>query len=92
MAQLLMAHVSMDDIDIADAAGNPPDLVSDTTSADWDSEDSEEGSEDSESEEEETPLESFPADERETADTTRQQYGAGRDPQGIPWERLQVSQ
>lgn len=38
------------------------------------------------------PVEDFPADEQESADTTaRQHYEEGKDQQGIPWERLQVS-
>jgi hypothetical protein len=37
------------------------------------------------------PLEEFPPDDQETADTTaRQHYEEGKDQQGIPWERLQV--
>jgi hypothetical protein len=37
------------------------------------------------------PVEDFPADEQETADTTaHQHYEEGKDQQGIPWERLQV--
>jgi hypothetical protein len=40
---------------------------------------------------EELPVEDFPADEQETADTTaHQHYEEGKDQQGIPWERLQV--
>lgn len=43
------------------------------------------------SEDDDTPVESFPVDEHEAADTTAAQfYREGRDLQGIPWERLQV--
>lgn len=43
------------------------------------------------SDDEELPVEDFPADEQETADTTaHQHYEEGKDQQGIPWERLQV--
>lgn len=41
--------------------------------------------------EDDMPLEEFPPDDQETADTTaRQHYEEGKDQQGIPWERLQV--
>lgn len=43
------------------------------------------------SSDDEAPVEVFDYDEQETEDVTAKQHQEGRDLQGIPWERLQVS-
>lgn len=75
----------------ADVQGNGPvgsseEVTDDSTPSISDSSDVEDLDSDVE-----LPLEEFPPDEVEKADTTAQQYyEEGRDLQGIPWERLQV--
>eukprot|EP00878_Enallax_costatus_P023534 GHUV01025034.1.p1 GENE.GHUV01025034.1~~GHUV01025034.1.p1 ORF type:complete len:224 (+),score=72.59 GHUV01025034.1:581-1252(+) len=46
---------------------------------------------DSSSEDDDSPVEQFVFDEQELEDVTQQQAAEGRDLQGIPWDRLQIT-
>jgi hypothetical protein len=86
------SHVLMDaDIeDVVETFGSSSITASGSTPALSDSSDADDDLLGTDSEDD-IPVEEFRADEQEQADTTSQQlYEAGKDQQGIPWERLQV--